>query len=339
MIEQPKIQRWKAWDKKYYNIRTFPPVEVEMNVPSGKIIIENDIRHYWPEVPDYFDVNETLGLKLTTEAYGRYGMFHGFVGNSCPGVYKNGDFFYIGKQGRDDDHDKVVDPLPGEYVGGVVTDLWWYCVADLDDYLARGGEIYDRHSDVVDVTPGRYVLKHYYAITQQDDNYNSNVKEEFATFELSDEPLNQYLMPEEPLYTEIPRILTEVDHFSHEYRGKTDELSLLMTIRGRGTYPRYKPKPNIQNYNWWWYFRSLGRLVRVKFPAQLANEGRYDEIAVSIKKQSWADIKKDLEHERRMRDLKRFNDSMTPEEKEVYRKKSAALVEKILKELKEERDR
>ena len=339
-IAQPEIVQIKSYNDKVYNARSFPPVEVEMNVPSGKIIVMNDIRDLWPEAErGGYDVNETLGLKRTTEDYGRVGMFHGFVGNSCPCVFRDGDLYTIGNEGQDWDTDKVIDPINGERVAGICTDLWWYCVADLDDYLARGGEIYDRHSDVVDVTPGRYVLKHYYAITQQDDNYNSNVKEEFATFELSDEPLNQYLMPEEPLYTEIPRILTEVDHFSHEYRGKTDELSLLMTIRGRGTYPRYKPKPNIQNYNWWWYFRSLGRLVRVKFPAQLANEGRYDEIAVSIKKQSWADIKKDLEHERRMRDLKRFNDSMTPEEKEVYRKKSAALVEKILKELKEERDR
>ena len=335
MIEQPKIQRWKAWDKKYYNIRTFPPVEVEMNVPSGKIIIENDIRHYWPEVKDDFDVNETLGLKQTTEAYGRYGMFHGFVGNSCPSVFRKGDTFYIGNQGFDDS-DEVIDPLPGERVGGVITDLWWYCVADLDDYLARGGKIRERWSGptIVDVTPGRYILKHYYGISTREE-YDYKKKEIFATFERTEAPLNKWIMPEEPLYKELPRILTEIDHFHHEYKSETDELSLLITVRGRGRYKKYEPKPEIRDWDWHRYFRFLGKLVRVKFPAQLANEARYDEIAVTVKKQIWAEFKRDLESEKRSRELRRLRNAQTPEQKARAEK----LINEVLADLRLELDR
>lgn len=339
LIAQPKFVQIKDWDDKIYNDRSFPPVEVEMNVPSGKIIVMNDIREFWPEADEAegYSLNATLGLKKTTEGYGRAGMFHGFVGNSCPGVFKNGDFYTIGNEGQDWDTDEVVEPIDGEPVAGVCTDLWWYCIADLDDYLRRGGKIYDLHSDVVDVTPGRYVLKHYYAITNKE-YHGSGKREVFATFELSDEPLNTYLMPEEPLYREIPRILSEIHHFSHEYRWKNDEFSLLLSVRG-GKHKKYEPKPNVPSWNWHSYWYMLGDLVRVKFPAELANRGHYDEIAVEIKKQIRQKRKEDLEHKKMVRDLKKFHDNMTPEEKKAYEERSATLMKKILAELEEERDK
>lgn len=334
MIAQPVMQQWKAWDDKYYNMRTFPPVEVEMNVPSGKIIIDNDIRHCWPEVHDDFDVNETLGLKQTTEAYGHYGMFHGFVGNSCPGVYKDGDFFYIGKQGRSDETDEVIDPLPGEYVGGVITDLWWYCIADLDDYLKRGGKI-EKHwagPNIIDVTPGRYVLKHNHAIGKRKE-YDFKTKEVFATFERSDAPLNQWVMPEEPLYRELPRILTEIRHFHHDYKHDTDEFSLLMNVHaGRH---KHKPTEWKRDIPWETLYTLRGRLRRVTFPAQLANEGRYDEIAITIKKQMWAEIKDRRRQDKDSRWLKRQRKNMSPEAK----KKQDEIMQRILDDLKKELDK
>ncbi len=333
MIAQPKIQRWKAWDGKYYNIRVFPPIEVEMNVPSGKIIVENDFRELWPEAGDDFDVNETLGLKQTTEAYGQYGMFHGFVGNSCPGVYKKGDFFHIGKQGHDDS-DEVVDPLPGKHVGGVITDLWWYCVADLDDYLARGGKIEKHWSGptIIDVTPGRYVLKHYYGISTREEHSHKK-KEIFATFEKSDAPLNQWTMPEEPLYRELPRILTEIRDFHHDYKHDTDEFSLLMNVHaGRH---KHKPTEWKKDIPWETLYTLRGRLRHVTFPAQLANEGRYDEIAITIKKQMWAEIKDRRRQDKDSRWLKRHRENMSPE----ARKKQDEIVQRILEDMKKELDK
>ena len=333
MIAQPKIQRWKAWDGKYYNIRVFPPIEVEMNVPSGKIIIENDIRHCWPEIPDHFDVNETLGLKQTTEAYGQYGMFHGFVGNSCPSVFQKGDLFYIGNQGYDDS-DEVIDPLPGKHVGGVITDLWWYCVADLDDYLARGGKVKKHWSGptIIDVTPGRYVLKHYYGISTREEHSHKK-KEIFATFEKSDAPLNQWTMPEEPLYRELPRILTEIRDFHHDYKHDTDEFSLLMNVHaGRH---KHKPTEWKKDIPWETLYTLRGRLRRVTFPAQLANEGRYDEIAITIKKQMWAEIKDRRRQDKDSRWLKRHRENMSPE----ARKKQDKIVQRILEDMKKELDK
>jgi hypothetical protein len=334
-IVQPEIVQIKGWDDKIYNDRSFPPVEVEMGVPSGKIIVMNDIREFWPEAEDEtgFDLNATLGLKATTEAYGKYGMFHGFVGNSCPGVWKNGDLYYIGNEGHDWDTDEVVEPIDGELVAGVCTDLWWYCIADLDDYLARGGKIHKHYCDIVDVTPGRYVLKHYYAITNKE-YHGSGKREVFATFERSDEPLNTYFMPEEPLYREIPRILSEIHHFSHEYRWKSDEFKLLLSIRG-GRHERYKPRPEIPTWNWYSYWYMLGKLVSVKIPAELVNHGHYDEISVEIKKQVWRKRRRDLQHKQMMREMKRDQDKMTPEEKKAYQERQRVFLDEILAELKE----
>jgi len=277
-----------------------------------------------------------MGLKQTTELYGRHNMFHGFVGNSCPGVFKDGNKYYIGNEGYDWDIDKVIDPLPGRYVSGVVTDLWWYCIADLEEFFRRGGKIYKNYDDVIDVEPGRYVLKHYRGIAGYKD-YNSAEREIFATFELTNEPINKWQMPEEPLYRELPRIMTEIDHFWHEYKGLTDEFSLLMTVRSCYKQKRFVPRPDIPSWTWQHHWNSIGRLMRVEFPAELANEQKYDELAILIKKELRRDLKKSREHNKTMRILKKRHDKLNPKEKADLAEKQRQLIEKMLKELKGEK--
>lgn len=158
-------------------------VSVELNIPSGKMVFANDLRRWFRIIGD-FDVNNDIGVKLTTEAYEKVGMAHGFVGNSCPSVYKvDGRTLTISGTPSDEYYDEETDEelpalkelydsqLPaGEAVGGICTDLWWYSVVDFDDFRARfldmaGSEesfdayIKDR-CDVINVDPGVYQVVH-----------------------------------------------------------------------------------------------------------------------------------------------------------------------------------
>ncbi len=52
-----------------------PPTEWELNVPSGKIVVANDLRRIFPLPEDEeFDINTTLGCRQTALAYAANGM-------------------------------------------------------------------------------------------------------------------------------------------------------------------------------------------------------------------------------------------------------------------------
>jgi hypothetical protein len=146
-------------------------------------------------------------------------------------------------------------------------------------------------------------------------------------------------MPEEPLYEELPKILTEIRHFHHDYKHDTDEFSLLISVSSG----KRKKKPgnipdiseNAPDIPWETIHAMAGKLRRVSFPAQLANEGRYDEIAVIIKKQMHAEAKEDLKRARRSRELDQLVKAQTPEQKA----RAAKLLEEVFADLERERDR
>lgn len=112
-----------------------PPTEWELNVPSGKLVIANDLRKVFPlPEDDRFDINTALGCHMTAMSYAANGLSHAFVGNSCPGVYKctNGSF-KIANPPSDEkwDGEDFVEIMPepefdGERIAGICTDLWWY---------------------------------------------------------------------------------------------------------------------------------------------------------------------------------------------------------------------
>ncbi len=117
--------------------------ETELNVPSGKIVVKDDLRQWFDYVGD-FNINSTKGTTLATIEMAKIGCAHGFVGNSCPGIYRQADDVYIianpgYKNGSYEDEDKI-DP-EGEYVAGICTDLWWYSLVDYDEFKRRAGDI------------------------------------------------------------------------------------------------------------------------------------------------------------------------------------------------------
>lgn len=139
-----------------------PVTEWELNVPSGQIVVANDLRELFP-VDDDFDVCTTIGCHRTTLAYAEAGMSHAYVGNSCPGVYlcKDGTYKIANPPagGKDD------PSFEGDCVAGVTTDLWWYSMCDREEFRRRCKRFKVKTSDfshtVVRVEPGVYRFRHH----------------------------------------------------------------------------------------------------------------------------------------------------------------------------------
>lgn len=178
-------------------------VEVALEVPSGKIVFDNNFVDLYPIKEEQFNVNETVGKKQTTEAFGRVGLLHGYVGNSCPSIYQNKNTISIlnAAYSKKTYDSKPVPKKFGKRVGGICTDLWWYCAADHDDYVKRGGDT--KHVSVVNVEPGRYILSHN--LKYHDDN-KLHV---YATITRSDKPLKPWKMPEEGAAKAIMKLLPD----------------------------------------------------------------------------------------------------------------------------------
>ena len=173
----------------------FEPNEWELNVPSGKIVVANDLREWFP-LPEGDDdipsINTILGCRLTSQAYAAVGMAHASVGNTCPGVYKLKDgSFKIANEPPDEYWDgkawvpyKRKPKFKGERVAGICTDLWWYSLCDLDEFNRRvekfGGSLESANAEVIDVKPGVYRFRHNDEAKGQDDRKQETL---FATFE------------------------------------------------------------------------------------------------------------------------------------------------------------
>ena len=143
--------------------------EFELNVPSGKIVV-NDSLSQWFRT-DSEDRGGMFGTHQASLDAAAVGLAHGFVGNTCPSVFKIGDRFVIGNWPEElydeetyEDYPNP-DPCPwGEQVASIMTDLWWYSIADYDEFMRRV-EHYTPDMDVekflgsvnvVSVKPGVY---------------------------------------------------------------------------------------------------------------------------------------------------------------------------------------
>jgi len=141
-----------------------PPTEWELNVPSGKLVVANDLRRAFPLPEDEsFDINTTLGCRQTALAYAANGLSHAFVGNSCPGVFKCGEgLFKIANEPWEDA--KPRPKFEGERVASICTDLWWYSICDHDEFKRRCRRFKQKAADfrieTITVKPGVYRFRH-----------------------------------------------------------------------------------------------------------------------------------------------------------------------------------
>lgn len=142
------------------------PYSVQINVPSGKLICENDLREFVPGVEDMYTTAYVEMVKYVNE-YAAGGLFHAFVGNSCPSLYlKNNDILTVANVHDDDDED-YIDHGFGEQVGSICTDLWWFSIMDEDTLLKNHKEFYPNDKKfnfdemkftIIDVEPGLYEM-------------------------------------------------------------------------------------------------------------------------------------------------------------------------------------
>ena len=212
----------------------------ELNVPSGKIVVANDLRDKFIIMED-FNVNALEGCIQTSFKYSSVGMSHGYVGNSCPGVHKKSDSeFLVGNFYEPDEDDDDEDDEDGKYKSGldhefegtkqvasICTDLWWYSIVDYDQFVERYGEPKDNaYIEVVDCEPGVYEFLHVGNVLDTDKNptiytYFNKVrepdpvidyKEEFDSLDLTAEQclhniMKDYYMGSDKLYESISTMM------------------------------------------------------------------------------------------------------------------------------------
>lgn len=131
-------------------------VTFELNVPSG-IMVYNDSLPEFEVLGDY-DINTEEGCIKQTLAMTKIGCAHGFVGNTCPGIYQvDKDRFTVAIPGY---NKKTLNSkrYKGKQVGSITTDLWWFSLADGDEYQKRGGDLDDVRQ--TKVRPGVYQVVH-----------------------------------------------------------------------------------------------------------------------------------------------------------------------------------
>lgn len=115
----------------------FPPFDVTVDCPSGKMIFANDLRKL-VAVEDDFNVNSTKGIIQTVKAYEETGLLYIIVGNSSPEVFRKGASNLCISRMYDENRDTRFVPGHKGYksVASVCTDLWWVCGMDYEKFKA-----------------------------------------------------------------------------------------------------------------------------------------------------------------------------------------------------------
>lgn len=163
-------------EKKCKYPKGFPPYEFEINIPSGQMVIANDLRKYFYLDEDEFFINLIIERAKKTWAYASRGLAHAIVGNTCPGFYHvDKDEYVIASSGRtkkqfkNDDEENAYRTerclIPEEQkICQICTDLWWYSICDLEKLQQNGCNINNikNYINVVKVTPGKYHFFHQY---------------------------------------------------------------------------------------------------------------------------------------------------------------------------------
>jgi len=137
----------------------FEPNVWELNVPSGKLVIENGLSNWFP-LPEGdldCDINTIIGCREYSQLHAAIGLSFGFVGNTCPSVV----------EGEKKDSYRIANGSSEKELANICTDLWWYSICDYEE-LERRLEKFGDHGDrgmsqftVIDVKPGVYQFNHY----------------------------------------------------------------------------------------------------------------------------------------------------------------------------------
>lgn len=140
---------------------------VEINVPSGKLIMSDDLRTVKKyDIDSPISINYGRGCdalaKLCAE---QANLAYAQVGNSCPSITVNADGVIQFVNPEWDESTDIATFEDGETkVGWICTDLWAVHVTDYQEWLDNGGKPVEEANSkyaiekytVLDVKPGRY---------------------------------------------------------------------------------------------------------------------------------------------------------------------------------------
>ncbi len=217
------------FDGRYFRCETFcsirsgDPFTFELNVPSGLLVMQADLREFFYAPTDQFDITCYAGCRATTRAYENIGCAHAYVGNSCPGVYRlpggDGNTFLIGNVNGEEHEDEFQLENVVRTIGG---DLWWFSIADADEYVRRGGLLEDRSLKHLSVKPGvyRFTQRSYDPSYLEDENEYL-----FALFEWvrPPDPRRDFIAEEHALHLTARQMLEAV--LQNEFEGKESRVT------------------------------------------------------------------------------------------------------------------
>jgi len=137
--------------------------EIILRVPSGKIIVSDNLGPVYDafdhERVKFASYNSAKGVAQVIEAFAEQGCAFGYVGNSCPRLYPDGEGRYIiASPGYDEETDEYTSP--GIEMAWICTDLWAYSIADYEDWLRKGGNARP-YDTIVEIPAGVYKFTHH----------------------------------------------------------------------------------------------------------------------------------------------------------------------------------
>lgn len=169
----------------------------EIPVPSGKLIIANNLRRVFPKemtrVADECSLGNKLGMWNHTNEYAKLKMIYAYVGNTSPSFFQDKNRIVFTNVCEDDYYDENTDTvnyaaagIGGEYKGYVCTDLWAVTAMDYSTFIKTATQ-YLKLGDIVaymneydytilDVEPGVYKFDPVYShLDNEDDEYNCHM--------------------------------------------------------------------------------------------------------------------------------------------------------------------
>lgn len=166
--------------------------DFELAVPSGKIILANDLRHAFSkktrEVTDTLSISNKLGMWQHTKAFADLQMIYAFSGNSSPSIFQQGNNITVTNVDEDECYNEETDLVEysslniGEYKGYICTDLWAVTAMDYSTLIEvatnnlRIGDAVDyiNQCDTVtlDVEPGIYQFNTPCAAQPDNEDYD-----------------------------------------------------------------------------------------------------------------------------------------------------------------------
>lgn len=167
----------------------------EIAFPTGEIICKDSIPYMADILKDINDatltLNSNLGLQQRTLAYANKDIFHVFVGNSCPDVFKKDNLLVVGHSddnengncscGREEcdcDYEEYPPVEDAIKIADICTDLWWATIVDvaiyekllIDHYGIEQAKAYMEEINTIEtnIKPGIYKCTYF----RNDDIYD-----------------------------------------------------------------------------------------------------------------------------------------------------------------------